>query len=111
MNHFQKTVNQQNKVDEYLSVINHRLGLTPSQLKVLSCLINVEFPIFHLDGDDRKFIMEKTGVGYCNLSTYLTLFRSKGILERQGKNWMISPKYKPYFDNGKCDILITLNIE
>lgn len=118
MNQFQKVIQNQNKYSEYLSVVNSRLGLTDRQLQVLSILVQIdaECPLVYgrrniLTKEYRQQIIDKSGIGYCNLSNFTTLFKDKGILIKHNGGWVIANQYKPYFEDNKCDIVFTLTIE
>lgn len=116
MNQFKKSVTQRQQLyNEYTKIINGLLGLTNKQALVLSKLFELSdsTPITKslLNKDNRKEVLESCSIDECNLSTYLTLFKSKEILVQEGSNWVIYKGIKPVVYNNTMEIVFKVNID
>jgi hypothetical protein len=109
MNQFQKKVQVRCELyNEYTKLLNSLLGLTDKQVLVLSKLFELHdtTPMNKhlLCKDNRREIMESCSINECNLSTYLTVFKQKGILFRATENrnwvWYITRSLCPRINNG-----------
>jgi hypothetical protein len=58
----------------------------------------------------RRQIIDKTGIGYCNLSTVLRKFKDVGILTNIN-GWKVAEQYLPSIDNNNCYISLLLELE
>lgn len=114
MSQFVKLVKRNNLLREYVGVLNGYLGLTDRQSQVLSELLNLSLTMKGsiLSKGTRRAIIDKTGVGYCNLSSILTLLKMKGVLVKDSESgWRVQEQYLPQVDNDNCYINLTLKIE
>jgi hypothetical protein len=116
MNQFKKIVLQRQQLyNEYIKIINSSLlGLTNKQALVLSKLLELSdtTPINKplLNKDNRRELLESCSIDECNLSTYLTLFKSKDILVQEGTRWVIYKGIKPIVYNNTMEITFKVNI-
>lgn len=115
MNQFKKTVLQRsNLYNEYTSILNGLLGLTPKQSLVLSKLfeLNDTTPSTKslLNKDNRREIEESCSIDECNLSTCLTLFKSKNLLVQENKLWRIYSGIRPNIYNNKLEIIFNISV-
>ena len=115
MNQFSKQVqNRQHLYNEYTKIINGLLGLTSKQILVLSKLFELSestpSTLRLLNKDNRKEIIDCCAIDECNLSTYLTLFKSKGLLNKIGDKWIISKEYTPVVVDNGLKVVFTITI-
>lgn len=115
MNQFQKVVQQRQQLyNEYTKLINSLLGLTPKQVLVLSKLFELtESTPFNkklLSRNNRLEILSGCEINECNLSTYLTEFKDKGILVKTKDQWFINSDLIPKFDNSTCRLVFTIRL-
>jgi hypothetical protein len=100
---------------EYTKLLNGLLGLTNKQALVLTKLIEIHDtkPIVKrlLNRDTRSDIIEACQIDECNLSTYLTLFKSKGILVSNGNEWVFNPDLTPIIDNNSIKLIFNIEIQ
>ncbi len=116
MNQFKKTVqSRSNLYNEYSTILNSLLGLTPKQSLVLAKLfeLNDTTPSTKsiLNKDNRRDIEESCNIDECNLSTYLKLFKSKNLLIQEGNLWKIYSGIKPIIYNNEMEITFRITIE
>jgi hypothetical protein len=114
-NQFVKEIERTNLLSEYVGVLKSYLGLTERQSQVLSELLNLylsDTPNI-LNKESRRIIIEKTGIGYTNLSSIVSLLKYKQILtKREDDNrWSIDSKYLPQVDRNNCYISLHLKIQ
>jgi len=116
-NLFIKQVKRNNLYSEYVGVLNGVLGLTNRQAQVLSILLDLTLTTPVIDGkkniltkEYRRLIIDKIGIGYCNLSTVLRKFKDDGILINND-GWSIAEQYIPIIDNNNCYISLHLSLE
>jgi hypothetical protein len=116
MNQFQKKVLQRQQLyNEYTKLLNSLLGLTDKQVLVLSKLFELSdttsFNKTFLCKDTRREIMESCTINECNLSTYLTLFKNKGVLIQLSGKWIINELIKPHINNNMLNITFKINVD
>lgn len=116
MNQFKKTVSQkQNLYNEYTILLNSLLGLTPKQVLVLSKLfeLNDTTPSNKslINRDNRLDIMDMCSIDECNLSTYLTLFKSKNILVQEDGKYKLYQGIKPLIYDNHIEVTFIIDIE
>ena len=116
MNQFKKTVQlRSNLYNEYTSILNSFLNLTPKQCLVLAKLFELtettSITRKFLDKENRKEIEETCSIDECNLSTYLTLFKQKDILIKVKDQWILNYNIVPNISNNQLNIsfIITSN--
>jgi len=114
MNQFKKIVNQRYSLyNEFVKQINGILGLTPKQVLVLSKIMELSESTPNnrklLDKENRSEIIEVCQIDECNLSTYLTLFKSKKIIVGlPGNNWIVNPTIFPVIDNNEIKLIFNI---
>jgi hypothetical protein len=90
------------------------LDLTPKQSLVLAKLfeLNDTTPstLSLLNKQNRREIEESCSIDECNLSTYLTVFKSKNLLIQEGKIWKIYPGIKPNIYNNQLEIIFNISV-
>jgi hypothetical protein len=116
MNQFQKKVQlRQNLYNEYTRLLNNLLGLTDKQVLVLSKLfeLNDSTPITKslLCKDNRHEIIDSCSINECNLSTYLTLFKNKGILVQEYNKWIIYTNIKPLIVDNQLQVNFKIELK
>ena len=120
MNQFQKKVQTRNNLyNEYAKLLNSLLGLTDKQVLVLSKLFELSdtTPMNKslLCKDNRREIMEICSINECNLSTYLTLFKNKYILQGVGipptNKWIINSSLKPSIINNEVQVIFKIGLD
>jgi len=120
MNQFQKKVQTRNNLyNEYAKLLNSLLGLTDKQVLVLSKLfeLNESTPNNKslLCKDNRHEIMESCTINECNLSTYLTLFKNKHILQGVGvpptNKWIIHNNIRPSIVNNELQVTFKIGLD
>jgi len=115
MNQFKKIVLQRsNLYNEYTSILNGLLGLTPKQSLVLSKLFELNDTTLStkslLSKENRREIEESCSIDECNLSTFLTLFKSKNLLVQEDKIWKIYSGIKPNIYNNQLEITFKISV-
>ena len=116
MNQFKKQVLQRsNLYNEYINILNGLLELTPKQSLVLAKLfeLNDTTPSTKslLNKENRRDIEEICNIDECNLSTYLTLFKSKNLLIQENKIWKINSAIKPNIYNNGIEITFLITVK
>lgn len=107
-NELVKLVERNSFIKEYVSLLKGYLELTDRQSQVLSELIDLSLSTSSsiLTKHTRRSIIDKTGVGYCNLSTIITLLKMKGVLSKNSEfGWRIVDQYLPQIDNDNRYVL------
>jgi predicted transcriptional regulator len=115
MNQFQKVVQQKQQLySEYARAINCLLGLTPKQVAVFSKLLELTdstpFNKKLLNRENRLEIFETCGIDDCNLSTFLTKFKDKGVLVKVKDSWVVNKSLTPIIDDDVCKLVFTIKL-
>jgi len=120
MNQYLKTVRQKFRYKEFVQVLNGILQLTNRETAVLARLMEIDddWPTELLDiknivsAECRKRIIKEERINKSNLTNYIKLFKSKGIIltDEEGRGY-INPTFKPADLNGKYKILFILDFE
>ena len=115
MNQFQKVVQQKHQLySEYARAINCLLGLTPKQVVVFSKLLELTdstpFNKKLLSRENRIEIFETCEINDCNLSTFLTEFKDKGVLVKVKDSWIINKSLIPIIDDNTCKLVFTIKL-
>jgi hypothetical protein len=115
INQLKKKVEKSNIYKEYAQTINGLYNLTDRQLDVLACLLEINetcpkvYGLYNiLTKDYRDQIIRYTGIGYCNLSTILTVLKSKGLIENS-QGWKIVNEVRPVIKDNKLSINIEIS--
>ena len=119
MKAFKKTINSKEIYLKYISILNGLLQLSGKELEVLSLLLEIEMtkaPILGkkqdlLSTDNRRALMEKTGINKNNLSKYISILKDKRIILKDNNGHYINAIYIPDIIEGKSEMLFILNIE
>jgi hypothetical protein len=109
MNKFVKTISADTVGYEFLKSLNGLLELTDRELEVLSIFLAI-----HLNGfktkakyksidctENRKAIMQSTGITRDNMSRYVKSFRDKGIFIYNGERLELNKAITPVIIGGK----------
>jgi hypothetical protein len=112
-NRLVKLIKRNDLLSEYVFLLNGYLSLTDRQAQVLSELLDLSLSTNSniLTKDNRRKIVDKTGVGYSNLSTILSLLKQKGVLTNQDKVWRVADQYLPQIDKDNCYVNLVLKLE
>lgn len=115
MNQFKKTVSlRQNLYNEYTTILNSLLGLTPKQSLVLAKLfeLNDITPSNKtlLNKHNRRDIEESCNIDECNLSTYLKIFKSKNLLVQEGSVWKLYSGIKPLIYDNQLEVTFKITV-
>jgi len=116
MNQFKKVVPLRlNLYSEYTTILNSLLGLTPKQTLVLAKLFELtettSITRKFLDKDNRREIEESCNIDECNLSTYLTLFKQKGILVKIKDQWILNQNIVPSIYDNQLEVIFKLSVD
>lgn len=104
---------------EYLNIINGILGLSGKEAEVFSLLIQLELeqqPVLGtkmdiLSTDNRKAIMAETLINKNNLSKYISILKSKGLINKDKDGYFVNKMFVPELDKGTIETLFVLEIE
>lgn len=115
MNQFKKTVSQRsNLYNEYSTILNSLLGLTPKQSLVLAKLFELTETTSirrkFLDKNNRREIEETCNIDECNLSTYLTIFKQKDILVKINNQWILNQNIVPSIYNNQLEVTFKITV-
>ena len=119
MRAFRKTIKQKNLYKEYLNIINGILGLSGKEAEVFSLLIQLELeqqPVLGtkmdiLSTDNRKAIMAETLINKNNLSKYISILKSKGLINKDKDGYFVNKMFIPEVDKNTIETLFVLEIE
>ena len=115
MNTFVKTVTQNRVNYEFIKSLNGIMNLTQREMDILKTIMDIHAEgirfkprkIYVDNADTRKRIMSETGVTKDNLSRYMSVYKTKGILIRDGNNFIINKALLPNIIGGTT-VQITL---
>jgi predicted transcriptional regulator len=119
---FQKKVNKNNYVREYVRVLNGLLDLTPREMEVLTEMIKVDMAWVPrtasevknvLSTDSRRSVLKETNMGKSNFTKILNKLISIGLLVLSTDNkYIINDLLKPKIDSkGKVEVRFVLDVE
>ena len=115
MNTLTKGVSKDTLFAEYVKVVNGVLELSEREALVFSFLLSIdsESKLDNINTKEiRTAIMAKTGISAPNLSRYLGVLKTKGLLVRgsTGK-WVINDIIRPVITNGVFELKFVLKVE
>lgn len=119
MRAFRKTIKQKHLYKEYLNIINGILGLSGKEAEVFSLLIQLELeqkPVLGnkvdiLSTTNRKAIMAETLINKNNLSKYISILKSKGLINKDKDGYFVNKMFIPEVDKNTIETLFVLEIE
>lgn len=119
MRAFRKTIKQKHLYKEYLNIINGILGLSGKEAEVFSLLIQLELeqkPVLGnkvdiLSTTNRKAIMTETLINKNNLSKYISILKSKGLINKDKDGYFVNKMFIPEVDKNTIETLFVLEIE
>lgn len=116
---FRKTIKNKNIYKEYINIINGLLHLSGKECEVLYILLEIEAtrPVILgkkqdlLSTDNRRALMEQTGINKNNLSKYLSVLKDKRILLKDDSGHYINTMYVPKITDKVSETTFVLNLE
>lgn len=119
MKAYRKKVKSKDLYKEHINILNGLLKLTGKEAEVFSVLLQISMeqkPMFGkkqdiLSTDNRRIIMEETNINKNNLSMYISVLKSKGILLEDEKGHYINSMFVPDINNNMSETLFILNID
>ncbi len=116
---FRKTIKDKNIYKEYINIINGLLQLSGKECEVLYILLEIEAtrPVILgkkqdlLSTDNRRALMEQTGINKNNLSKYLSVLKDKRILLKDDSGHYINTMYVPKITDKVSETTFVLNLE
>lgn len=118
MKAFKKTIKNKDIYKEYVNILNGLLQLSGKEMEVLSLLLEIEetrSPVLGkkidlLSTDNRRIIMDKTGINKNNLSMYLSVLKNKGIILKDEEGHYINRTFVPDIEKDKSETIFILNL-
>jgi len=119
MNKYRKHIKPKNKYREFLKVLNGNLHLTERELDIFSVMMKIDEewePVEEggfkhiISTSNRKRIMKETLVNKNNLTKYVRLFRSKGLLISNSNGGVeVTPMFMPSIKGETIKIVFMLD--
>src|SRR4030042_6281393 len=115
MNTLRKKIPRGDLFREFVNVLNGILQLSEREAEVLSFLLKAD-SVGNIDNintkEIRTNIMSVTGISAANLSRYLGVIKSKGLIIRgpNGK-WVINDIIRPIVKDGLFELKFVLEVE
>jgi hypothetical protein len=108
---FKKTIKSNHIYREYVNVLNGLLQLSGKECELLSLLLEIEFTKPTILGkksdllstDNRKALMEQTGVNKNNLSKYINILKHKRVILSDDNGHYINGMFMPKIDKDILD--------
>ena len=119
MKAFKKTIKDKDIYKEYVNILNGLLGLSGKEMEVLSLLLEIELSKPTILGkkqdilstDNRRALMDKTGINKNNLSMYIKVFKDKGIILKDEEGHYINKMFIPDTKDNVSETIFILNLK
>ena len=119
MKAFKKTIKNKDIYKEYVNILNGLLQLSGKEMEVLSLLLEIEMtrpPILGkkqdiLSTDNRRALMDATGINKNNLSMYIKVLKDKGIIREDNNGHYINTMFIPDIKDNVSETVFILNLE
>ena len=99
---------------EYVKILNGVLQLSNREAEVFSFILQAD-PLFPSNINSkalRKLILGQLGISEANLSKYLRILKSKGLIVRgTDRKWILNENIRPEINNGFIEVGITLELK
>lgn len=110
MNLLKKKVTKETLFSEYTKILNGVLELSPRELEVFSFLLLKDSTNSNTK-DVRKELIDKLKVTEANLSRYLGVLKTKGLIVRGQNGWVINDLVRPVVKDNVFELKFVLEIE
>jgi DNA-binding transcriptional ArsR family regulator len=119
MKTFTKIIKSKDIYKEYIGILNGKLQLSGKEMEVLSLLLEIEMtklPILGkkqdlLSTDNRRALMDETGITKTNLSKYLSELKDRGIIKKDEEGHYINKMFIPDIEENKSETIFILNLK
>lgn len=113
--YLRKKVNKSSLYTEFVNILNGVLQLSKREAEVLSLMIAADANGAYEDVNSkvvRAAITSHLGISEPNLSKYLNVIKSKGLIVKSPKNkWVLNDYIRPTIIDGVLEVSIALNID
>ena len=108
MKAYRKTTSKQNVYREYVRILNGILKLTGNEAEILALLLEISansVPVLGknpdlLSAENRRRIMDITGINKHNLSTYISVLKKHKVILTDKDGAYINNMFLPDFEKG-----------
>ena len=113
MNLLTKKVTKESLFPEYTNILNGVLQLSKRESEVLSFLLLKDFldPGNANTNKVRKELITVLNISEANLSKYLSTLKTKGLIVRGSKGWVINDIVRPVVKDGVFELKFVLEME
>lgn len=119
MKAFKKTIKNKDIYKEYVNILNGLLQLSGKEMEILSLLLEIEMNNIHILGkkqdllstDNRRALMENTGINKNNLSMYIKVLKDKGIILEDDNGHYVNKMFIPDIEEDKSETIFILNLK
>lgn len=119
MKAFKKTIKNKDVYKEYVKILNGLLQLSGKECELLSLLLEIEFTKPTVLGkksdllstDNRKVLMEETGINKNNLSKYISILKDKNIIINDNNGHYINSMFMPDIKDNESETIFILNLK
>jgi len=119
MKAYKKKIKSNNLYKEFANIVNGLIQLSGKELDVFAILLQIQLeqkPLLGkkqdiLSTDNRRLIMEETHINKNNLSKYISVLKSKGLIMQDENGHYINTMFTPDINNNILETLFILEIE